>query len=156
MTIGVLFAHRYFSSSFSLWNREIDMILEKGSKILVVHRRLYETDRLRYFFGVVEEYDNGMAKVRGITWLRDPQTTVFFAKKEERTKIISASSGTLIIYELPVNLNLEAVRSFSKEDGRFYFTDDKDFLMDVTDVEHLENISEIKTPTLEKEHQHHA
>ena len=76
------------------------MILTKGNKVLVVHRLLFEDDQLRYFFGTVEEYESGIVKFKGCTWLRYPHTTTFFLKDEERTKIISASSGTHIIYEL--------------------------------------------------------
>jgi hypothetical protein len=47
------------------------MILERGAKVLVSHRRLFELDHGRYFIGVVEAYDAGVARVCGHTWTRD-------------------------------------------------------------------------------------
>ncbi len=132
------------------------MILEKDSKVLVVHRRLFEDDRLRYFFGVVEAYEQGVIKIKGYTWLRDPHTTAFFQKEEERTKILSASSGTHIIYELPDQLDINNVRSFSKEDGRFFFTDDKEFQIDITEVEYIDNLKTSDQRRIGRENAHHV
>ena len=47
------------------------MLLSKGAKILACHRRLFPDDGVRYFFGVVEDYCDGVAKVSGFTWTRD-------------------------------------------------------------------------------------
>ena len=37
------------------------MILNKGAKVLISHRRLYETDHGRYFTGMVDAYEDGIA-----------------------------------------------------------------------------------------------
>ena len=37
------------------------MILETGAKVLIAHRRLFEGDHGRYFTGVVEGYEGGLA-----------------------------------------------------------------------------------------------
>ena len=45
------------------------MILEVGSKLLVVHRRLFENDKSRYFIGKVEHCEDAVARVSGHTWV---------------------------------------------------------------------------------------
>jgi hypothetical protein len=47
------------------------MLLSNGAKVLVCHRRLFAEDQARYFFGVVEDYCEGIAKVSGFSWTRD-------------------------------------------------------------------------------------
>ena len=48
------------------------MILANGTKLLICHRRLFADDNPRYFFGEVEVYADGVAKVTGYTWARMP------------------------------------------------------------------------------------
>ena len=76
------------------------MILKTGDKVLIVHRRLYETDRARFFAGAVEEYDHGVARVTGYTFVRETLDGQFIRKEERRTKIFSIASGTLIVYQI--------------------------------------------------------
>lgn len=116
------------------------MILEQGSKVLVTHRRLFEYDRSRYFFGTVEAYESGIVKLKGNTWIQDPKTTALFKKEEVRTKILSLASGAFIFYELDDVLQLEFLRFYSTPEGRFYFTDDRGFEIDVSEVLYLENL----------------
>ena len=47
------------------------MILNPGDKILVVHRPLFEADTARYFLGLVDAYEAGIAKVVGTSWVKD-------------------------------------------------------------------------------------
>ena len=86
------------------------MILEPGDKVMVVHRRLFETDRGRFFLGTVEEYEAGIARVRGFTFVREPFEGGISRKEDERTKIISVSSGTLIVYRLASHFEVEAAQ----------------------------------------------
>ena len=85
------------------------MLLSNGAKVLVCHRRLFVEDQARYFFGVVEDYCEGVAKVSGFTWTRDP-TQGFQRKPDRRTKLIAVASGSVIVYELERETDLEAIR----------------------------------------------
>lgn len=113
------------------------MVLEPGCRILVVHRRLFERDRSRYFLAIVEDYEHGIMKATGYTWLPDPDTTVLFRKTDQRTKIISVTSGAVIVYELPRTIDLDKVHFSSSADARLLFTDDDKLELDITEVEHL-------------------
>jgi hypothetical protein len=56
-------------------------------------------------------------------------------KADERTKILSLSSGTLIVYQLPASLALDSVR-FIAEDSRLSLTDGKGFMMNLAEHAH--------------------
>lgn len=83
------------------------MILEPGIKVLIAHRRLFDGDHVRYFVGQVEGYGDGMARVSGHTWTRDPYQGLYVRKSDVRTKIVPVASGTVIVYQLPATVRLE-------------------------------------------------
>ena len=95
------------------------MILEAGSKVLVVHRRLFEQDDARYFVGVVDGYEEGIVKVTGYSWIKDLMADSLVEKNEPRTKIFSITSGTLIVYLLPATLAVEKIR-FENRNGELW------------------------------------
>ena len=47
------------------------MVLKPGDSVLVVHRRLFENDKARFFVGTVEVYCEGVAAVNGYTLARE-------------------------------------------------------------------------------------
>src|SRR5262245_38216760 len=94
------------------------MILRAGSRVLIIHRRLFSEDSARIFAGVVDGYDAGIAKVRGHTWLRNIFDAEFMRKEDQRTKIISLSSGTLMVYELPDDTDMASLKFVTEKDGR--------------------------------------
>jgi hypothetical protein len=108
------------------------MILKEGDKLLVAHRRLFETDECRFFVGCVDAYENGIVKATGRSFVRVVAGGRVIEKPEERTKILSLSSGTLMVYQLPESLPLEAVK-FKAADSRLWLTDGKDFTMDLAE-----------------------
>jgi hypothetical protein len=74
------------------------MILKEGDKILVGHRRLFDKDAVRFFIGQVEAFEAGLVKTTGHSYVRDAMGGQVVEKAEQRTKILSLSSGTLIVY----------------------------------------------------------
>ncbi len=110
------------------------MILESGAKVLVVHRRLFENDVSRFFVGTVDAYEAGMARVTGFTFTKDPFIGGHQRKPEPRTKIMSLSSGTLIVYQLPNSIDISKLRYEHDRDGRVFLLDDANFKMDLTET----------------------
>ena len=111
------------------------MLLNEGDKILVSHRRLFEKDSVRFFIGRVEAYEAGLVKATGHSYVRDPLWGQVIEKAEQRTKLLSLSSGTLIVYQLPKALNLDALK-FVATESRVCLTDGKDFTMNLTEATH--------------------
>jgi len=111
------------------------MLIGADTKVLVVHRRLFDSDQSRYFVGKVEGYEGGVAKIRGTTWSRDQYGTIV-KKLDERTKILALSSGTLIVYQLPVDTDLDKVEIRTDSDQNVFVTDDQELRMDLTETPH--------------------
>jgi hypothetical protein len=107
------------------------MILKEGDKVLIAHRRLFPHDEPRFFVGTVEAYEAGVVKVRGRSFIRNLFTGVV-EKRDTRTKLISLSSGTLIVYLLPDHVLLDSVE-FRLEDGWLLLSDGRDFNMNLAE-----------------------
>ena len=111
-------------------------MLERGEKLLIVHRRLFEKDTPRFFVGEVQVYENGVAKVEGYTFAKDFFTGSIKRKADLRTKIISVVAGNLIIYQLPVAVLLETLGFSFEEHGGLVLMDERGFVMDVSESVH--------------------
>lgn len=111
------------------------MILDPGTKVLIVHRRLFENDKSRYFVGTVQECEGEIATVSGHTWVQDQFDGRFSKKEDVRTKIIALSSPGLITYRLPSDIQAEGL-SFTMSEGKVWLTDDKRFRMDLSESNH--------------------
>lgn len=109
------------------------MILENGCQILVVHRRLFEQDRARFFVGKVDAYENGMARATGHTWIQDTFHGKMQKKEGERTKILSLSSGTLIVYVLPTSFSPNLIRIDYDADGKIIISDGASLHLDLSE-----------------------
>jgi len=108
------------------------MLLEEGAKVLVCHRRLFAEDHIRFFFGSVEMYCDGVAKVSGFSWTRDP-THGFQRKPDRRKKLIAVGSGSLIVYEIPREVDVEDIRVEQPGGHRVIVTDGTKFQMDLSE-----------------------
>lgn len=109
------------------------MVMPLGSKVLINHRRLFADDHARYFIGVAEAYEHGMIRVSGFTWIRDQLNASFQKRAEQRTKIMSLASGTLICYLLPQEIEPSRV-VVETTDNRIWLRDDSSgFKMELTE-----------------------
>ena len=111
------------------------MLLNEDDKILVSHRRLFQTDEMRFFVGRVDAYEAGIVKATGHSYVRDMLGGSFIEKVEVRTKILSLSSGTFLVYQLPGHVEINDLRFVSQE-GRLSLTDGKGYTMNLAEFPH--------------------
>ena len=111
-------------------------MLEQGEKVLIVHRRMFEKDSPRFFVGEVQDYEQGIVKVKGYTFVKDMFSGNMQKKSDLRTKVMSIVSGTLIVYQLPVIVLLDSVTFSRDQDGGLVLTDGGGFSMDMSEVVH--------------------
>lgn len=112
------------------------MILETGDRVLIAHRRLFADDPCRFFLGIVDGYEAGVARITGNSWVRDPIQGSLARKEDERTKVISLSSGSLLVYQLPRSLDPSKVEIVHDTDAQLYLADGNGFRMDLSERLH--------------------
>ena len=108
------------------------MILQKGEKIHVIHRRHFDKDPHRHFIGVVDACENGLARVTGHIFTVDTVKYEFFRRPEPRTRIVPLASGDVIINIVPTSVDLEKV-TYKAEKKSVRVTDGSDWHMDISD-----------------------
>ena len=108
------------------------MILQKGEKIHVIHRRHFEKEPQRHFVGVVDHYDNGLARVTGHIFTVDSVKYVFYRRPEVRTRIVSLSSGDVLVNIIPPSVDLAKI-VYKQEKKSVRVTDGSEWHMDISD-----------------------
>jgi hypothetical protein len=111
------------------------MILTQGDKIVVVHRRLFPDDEVLYFVAAVDEYEGGMIKATGHSFLWDQSNGVMVEKNKARTKIMAISSGLLLVHLLPGSVVFDAL-NFAVIDGSLNLSDGARFAMNMAEHTH--------------------
>ena len=112
------------------------MILERGAKILVLHRRMFDGDPGRFFAGVVEGYEAGIVRMCGHTWIHDEFQGLFLRRSDERTWVLSLASSAFLLCVLPSTADLDSLR-FSLENGDLFVGDARGWRMELSECEPL-------------------
>lgn len=109
------------------------MVLEKGEKIHVIHRRYFQAEARRHFVGVVDEYDGGVARVTGFVYTVDRTKFAFVKRPERRTRIVSLVSGDVFINILPTEVDIDNIM-YQQENKTVRVTDGSDWHLDLSEV----------------------
>ncbi|MHB8523968.1 MAG: hypothetical protein ACYDH9_24865 [Limisphaerales bacterium] len=109
------------------------MILQKGEKIHVIHRRLFDKEAHHHFVGVVDDYENGVARVTGHVYTVDRAKFAFIRRSEARTRIISLVSGNPLINILPPAVDLDKI-VYRQEKKGVRVTDGSDWYLDLSEL----------------------
>ena len=109
------------------------MVLQKGEKIHVIHRRYFEKEPQRHFVGLVEAYDAGVARVTGHVFAVDSVKFVFFRRPDIRTRLIAIASGDVLVNIMPSEVDLEKI--VYQQDKKFLrVTDGKKWHLDISEL----------------------
>lgn len=85
-------------------------LLERGEKVHVIERRAWDGDARRHFVGEVDAVDDVAIRVTGYTFVCNPMTGNFDRREPERTRIIPLVSSGVVVYVIPRELDVHAVR----------------------------------------------
>jgi hypothetical protein len=108
-------------------------ILTAGEKVHVIHRRQLEKEPHRHFVGVVDVYENGMARVTGHLYTVDPVKFKFFRRPELRVRIISLTGGDVLVNVIPRSVDLERI-IYKQESKGVRVTDGIDWHLDLSEM----------------------
>lgn len=85
-------------------------LLEPGEKLQVIERRAFDGDVRRHFVGTVEAATDTVARVTGYTFVCNPMTGNFDRREPARTRIIPLGASGVVVYVIPREIDVEAVR----------------------------------------------
>jgi len=107
-------------------------ILKPGEKLHVIHRRRLEREPHRYFAGIVEAYENGVARVTGYVYTVDTVKSAFFRRPDKRTRILAISSGDLLVNILPEHVDMDKI-VYKLEKKSVRVTDGSEWYLDISE-----------------------
>jgi len=108
------------------------MVLKKGEKIHVIHRRHFEKDLHRHFIGVVDDYEEGVARVTGHVFTVDAATFTFIKRQDVRTRLLAITSGDLLVNIIPSSVDLSKV-AYKQEKKSVRVTDGSEWHLDLSE-----------------------
>lgn len=107
-------------------------ILKPGEKLHVIHRRRLEHEPHRHFAGIVEAYENGVARVTGYVYTVDTVKSAFFKRPDKRTRILAIGSGDLLVNILPEHVAIDKI-VYKLEKKSVRVTDGSDWYLDISE-----------------------
>jgi len=113
--------------------RRANSLLNRGDKVFIVERRLFDQDLRRHFVGEVEACTDVGFRAKGYPFFYHPTAQSYVRKAKPRTRLFPFH-GNLIINVLPRDCDVESVNYLATEVGTT-LTDRKSFEMDVSDPE---------------------
>lgn len=103
-----------------------------GDRILIVDRKLFHDDNIRFFVGEVEEYDDGIVRARGYPFHLSPyEVTAIERHGEERMRVLSLSSA-VVVYRLTRETDIEKLE-LRRSPKSLQLTEDARVLVDLSE-----------------------
>jgi len=109
------------------------MIVNKGDKMHIISRRLFEGDLRRHFAGEVIEVSGDLAQLAGYAYIFNPNTNEYVRMPETRQRIFGLASAELIINMLPRDSRLEDLVYLINRDKRLVVTDLAGYSLDINE-----------------------
>lgn len=107
--------------------------VRSGDRLHVITRRGFDGDIRRHFVGEVLEFEDGIARVRGYTFLYDQFRNEFVRRPETRTRILGLGDSGHVINLLPDEVEIESLRYTHSEDRRLIVSDGRGFMLDINE-----------------------
>ena len=108
-------------------------MLEKGEKVFVITRRLFDGDRIRQFVGEVIKSSDTAMKVRGYVFVHDDFTNEIVRREDVRTRIVSLIDAANIILVISKEVILENVQYEIDDMNQRVLTDKASFSMNLNE-----------------------
>jgi hypothetical protein len=106
------------------------MVLQRGEKLHIIARRLFESEARRHLVGQVEAVSDTALRVIGYAFVLDKGRNEFVRRPEKRTRIFPLADIGLVINVLPEDLDLDAVY-YGRVGERTVIADGESFTLDV-------------------------
>ena len=109
------------------------MIIEKGEKLHIIYRALFENSTRRHFLGEVLAAEGPVCRLEGFVFVYDQKTTEFMRKPERRVTIIDASESGYITNIIDQKVNLDNVIYKYAQGIGLIATDNKSFSLNINE-----------------------
>lgn len=107
-------------------------VLQVGSKVHMVTRRLFEQDVRRHFVGEVKAVDGSIARLEGYAFVYNHATAGYERKPELRNRLLTLTDAGVLINLIPDDVEIDAVH-YAVLDGNLVATDGGSYRLDINE-----------------------
>jgi hypothetical protein len=109
------------------------MIVEKGNKIHIMYRALFESSTRRHFIGEVMAVEGCVCRMEGYAFVYDPKTTMFEKKMDRRMTVIDLAESGYVVNILDPSVNVGNVAYEYKRDTGLIAVDGERFVLNINE-----------------------
>ncbi len=109
------------------------MIIEKGDKVHVIYRALYESSTRRHFLGEVIVADGSCCRLEGFAFVYDTKSAMYVKKIETRITIIDLAESGYIVNVIDSNVIISDISYRYVSEVGLVATDNKSFSLNINE-----------------------
>lgn len=109
------------------------MLIEKGSKLHLIYRALFEKSTRRHFLGEVVECEGVVCVLEGYAFVYDPKLETYMRKPEKRKTVVDLAESGYVVNIIDPNVNLDEISYKYRQDSGMVATDGKNFSLDINE-----------------------
>jgi hypothetical protein len=109
------------------------MIIEKGNKVHIIYRALFDNSIRRHFVGEVIGAEGALCRIEGYAFVLDRKSEMFVKRPEKRITIADLGESGYIVNVIDSGVSIDAVAyKYLRETG-LVVTDNKNFVMNINE-----------------------
>ncbi len=109
------------------------MLIDKGTKLHIVYRALYEDSTRRHFLGEVMECDGVVCLLQGYAFVHDTKLGTYKRKPEKRKTVIDLAESGYVVNIIDSNVEIDEVSYKYLQSAGMVATDGKNFSLDINE-----------------------
>lgn len=109
------------------------MVIERGDKVHVIYRALYENATRRHFLGEVLVAAGAVCRIEGYVFIYDQKSTMYTRRPEIRTTIIDLAESGYIVNLISSDVDLDKVTYKYIQGTGLIATDDQGFSLNINE-----------------------
>jgi hypothetical protein len=109
------------------------MLIEKGTKVHVAYRALYEKSTRRHFLGEVVAVDGVVCLMEGFAFVHEPKLETYKRKPERRKTVIDLAESGYVVNIIDPTVILDDVSYKYLQETGMVATDGKGFSLDINE-----------------------
>lgn len=109
------------------------MIIEKGNKVHIIYRALYENAVRRHFFGEVMEANGTICRIEGFAFVLDGKSETYKKRPDKRTTVADLGESGYIVNIVDSEIDVDSVTYRYVREVGLVITDDKNFVLNINE-----------------------
>jgi hypothetical protein len=109
------------------------MIIEKGNKVHIIYRALFENSTRRHFLGEVIAADGATCCLEGFAFVYGSKSTMFVNKPEKRVTVADLGDSGYIVNIVDSGVKIDSVSYKYTIDAGLVATDNKSFTLNISE-----------------------